>query len=144
MTICPSKYVVLNHDLLVDQVNQLSNSILNVFPEIDTGCHVSIPTVLEEDYAQRKVTIGLNAQSIDNEISQMAKAISLFNKASNTSISLSALHFATDYVRSPKDKTTETQFDLGNNQTIEAREAKANIINKICRTVLIPFFLEKN
>jgi Prenyltransferase and squalene oxidase repeat len=136
---CPSKFVVMNHDQVVYTIENLPNGILQFFPNLDSACHVSVPTVLEEDYDQRKVTIDLNAQSIDNEIAQMAQAVSVFNRGKNAKILFSALHFATDYVRSPQDRIITVPFDLRNNRTAEAQEAKGKIIKKICQSVLFPY-----
>jgi hypothetical protein len=90
---CPSQFVILQHAEVAQFVAAPPSGVLELFPDLDSGCHVSVPTVLEEDYTQREVTTKLAARSIDNEISRMANAVSGFNRTEGRSVSFTALYF---------------------------------------------------
>jgi hypothetical protein len=96
--------------------------------------------VLEEDYAQRKVAQGLGARSIDNEISQIARAVATFNAWKGTNVSFSSTHFATDYLRSDSERLIVTKHDLSKDKNLEAKEKKRVIMDRIVNEVLIPMF----
>jgi hypothetical protein len=140
---CPSTFVIMNHDRIVFRPPSPPNGVLTKNPKLDSGCHVSIPTVLEEDYSQREVTMQLKATSIDNEISQMARAISAYNNSALVPVKFSAVHLATDYVRTPDDKAVQTLHDLKRNRSPEALVAKAAIIKRIVEEVIISYWLDQ-
>ena len=75
------------------------NRLLELADELDSGLHLSVGTVLEEDVAQRTVADSYAVASIDNEIAQMARALA--EGAGGHRTAFSALHFATDYLRRP-------------------------------------------
>ena len=50
-------------------------------------------------------------------------------------IAFSPIHFATDFVRQMDKPDLETEFDLSNNRSIEAKKMKSEIINKICQKI---------
>nr|WP_163017124.1 prenyltransferase/squalene oxidase repeat-containing protein [Streptomyces chartreusis] len=137
---CPSRFWILQHDRLIYEVPQVCNHFLSKFPDYDTGGNISVPTVLEEDYHQRKIATDLQASSIDNEISQMAWAVALANASNGTDVSFSSLHFATDYVRQPGEKILSTSFDLARNRQKGAVSAKSKMINEITYQALMPYF----
>ncbi|MBV8517711.1 MAG: PAS domain-containing protein [Acidobacteria bacterium] len=137
---CPSEYLLLQHDRVVHAVTAPRNGVLALFPHLDSGCHVSVPTVLEEDYNQRDLSAKLTANSIDNEISRMANAVATHNRMEDHDVSFSALHFATDYIRGPNERDREVSFDLSVNRSSGAREAKVAVLTKICEDVLSPYF----
>ena len=136
---CPSRFIQLRHAQVDFEGLSPPNHILEAFPELDSGLHVSVPTVLEEDYAQRGRASELKAQSIDNEIASMAAAISAWNLEHGSTIGFTCLHFATDYIRHPQERGLETKHDLGRDKLPEARSKKANAIKKIVSQVLHPF-----
>lgn len=127
----PSKYVIMYHDKLIGRIDSLQHPMHNLFPQIDSGYHVSVPTVLEEDYTQREIISELKINSIDNEISQMAFAVSRFNKEYCKETKFIALHFATDYIRNNSERAEKTNFDLSNNRSKMARQKKMEMIEKI-------------
>jgi hypothetical protein len=127
----PSKYVIMYHDKLIGKIDSLQHPMHNLFPQIDSGYHVSVPTVLEEDYIQREIISELKINSIDNEISQMAFAVSRFNKEYCKDIKFIALHFATDYIRNNNERAEKTNFDLSNNRSKIAQQNKMEMIGKI-------------
>jgi hypothetical protein len=129
-----TSYLCMSSLKITNYVDQLENPLVKLFPELDTNCHISVPTVLEEDYRQREIASkNYQAQSIDNEISQIAHAIYEFNKANDTKIKYFNMHFATDYIRNKNEKILETSFDLANNRSQEAKQHKEKIINKISK-----------
>ena len=128
---CPSQFVVLHHGQVAHVVVAPPNRLLSTHPELNSGCHVSVPTVLEEDYAQRHISTKLTAKSIDNEISQIANAVSVFNLLEGTDVPFTALHFATDYIRRPNERNLEVHFDLSTNRSQAAREAREAILSRI-------------
>ncbi|WP_405827159.1 hypothetical protein [Streptomyces sp. NBC_00105] len=136
---CPSRFWLLQHDNLVYEVPTVPNYVLSKLPFLDTGGHVSVPTVLEEDYHQRKLAAELGAHSIDNEISQMAWAISLANVSTASTAGFSAVHFATDYIRQAGERRLPTEFHLANNRGKAAVDAKSSIMEEIVNRVLIPY-----
>lgn len=127
-----TNFLNMNSLKIRSHITDIENPMVKMFPELDTGCHVSVPTVLEESYMQREIaTKNYEPQSIDNEISQMAEAIDQFNKTSKANVSYFNLHFATDYIRSKQEKILKTEFDLSNNRSSKAYELKGQIINKV-------------
>jgi hypothetical protein len=139
---CPSQFAVLSYDEIAHKSEPPPNNILRRFPLLDSGVHVSVPTVLEEDYVQRHLATQLGASSIDNEISQIARAIGVYNEMNQSRIAFSALHFATDYLRKPTERDIATQFDLSNNRKAEAKLAKIAIIERIFNSFLHPYLEE--
>ena len=129
----PSRFGLMRHDSLEVTVDLPTPPLLRRFPDLDTGLHVSVPTVLEEDYLQRRTATDLGAASIDNEIAHMARAAAVYGG------DFSAAHFATDYVRSPGERNAPTSHDLASNRgALEANRKKA-IQQQIVRHVLLPY-----
>jgi len=136
---CPSSFVVLDHKQIVESSFSISNGLLDVMPALDTRCHVSVPTVLEEDYVQRQTASTLGATSIDNEISQIAAFVRDHNAHSTSPVRFSALHFATDYVRSSSDRHVRCPLDLSNNRLRVAREKKDSMLRHMAQQHLFPY-----
>lgn len=139
----PSNYFILRHNKISANIYNLSNGFSKKYPEVLTGPHISVPTVIEEDYIQRRLAHKLKAESIDNEISQIASTITNFNRKNNINIMFSPIHFATDYLRKDNDKVLIKTFDLSNNRIKEAREKKAKILNEISQKLFNYFKEEK-
>lgn len=127
----PSRFMIMYHDKVVCDIQSLKNGLLDRFPELSTGRHVSVPTVVEEDYAQRAITHDLDINSIDNEVSQIAYAVAQFNRQLNEDVSYTAIHFATDYIRRPHERSLKVKFDLSNNRTSRAFNKKLAILGAI-------------
>lgn len=132
----PSKFLILYHDKVVGKILNLPNKFLESHKTLDTGYHVSVPTVIEEDYVQRQITNKLSINSIDNEISQIAFSIKHFNESQAKKVSFTSLHFATDYVRLPNERAIKTDFDLSNNRTKEAIKNKKRILKDIVKILI--------
>ncbi|MCB1067207.1 MAG: hypothetical protein KDK56_03385 [Simkania sp.] len=131
----PTKFLHLKANKIIGFATKVNNEFVSEFPELNSGWHVSVPTVIEEDYSQRKASANFECNSIDNEISQMAIAIDKYNKANrcNEKISFLPLHFATDYLRSDHEKTKHIGLDLSTNRTSSAEEKKSAIFKKLSR-----------
>lgn len=126
----PSSYFTLSHTRIMDHVEGLRNGLLEFRPSLDTGAHVSVPTVMEEDFQQRAVAAKLGANSIDNEISQMARAVQDANIITGRSTMFSSFHFATDLVRSIDQRFIKTSHDLSNNRDHLALSKKEFILRR--------------
>ncbi len=129
---CPSHYYVFNHDQIVHDQFTVRNNFLNYHSYLDTGSHLSVSTILEEDYTMRNKATELSINSIDNEISQMAWIV----KNAKQSISFTALHFATDYIRRPEESSLFVDYDLSNNRTEKAVLAKKKMQHKIMKLII--------
>ena len=129
----PSGFALMRHDRVEVTVDLPTPPLLRRFPELDTGLHVSVPTVLEEDYLQRQVATDHGAASIDNEISQMARAAAVYGG------DFSAAHFATDYVRTPGERNAPTSHDLASNRGALESNRKRAIQQSIVQHVLLPY-----
>lgn len=135
----PSEYIIMEGLKTKTERFTLENKILKLFPFLDSQLHVSTPTILEQTYKQRELLSKMNVNSIDNEISQMAKII--YNKGSKTNFF--ALHFPTDYLRKDTEKDLCTNFDLSNNRESMAISKKNEIIKEISY-YLYQYFMEEN
>lgn len=130
-------YVLMRGTKVVEHIKKLRNPFIEIFKDCHTLTHVSVPTVLEEDFIQRKIAgEKFGANSIDNEIFYMAKAISEFNRKTNSTIKFFSLHFATDYIRHQNEATMTTLYDLTNNRTESAIESKSLAINNLANKLI--------
>ncbi len=137
----PTKYMTMKSHTVTRFITSLPNRFVQKFPEFDTNWHVSIPTVLEEDFEQRKAATQVGAQSIDNEISRIASAIEDHNKSQKKNVSFFTVHYATDYVRRKEENALEVPFDLSNNRSDAAVKGKKNVLEKISK-YLLEYLLE--
>jgi hypothetical protein len=136
---CPSRYFLMEHHRLVEEIDPPPNPFLARFPSLDSAAHVTVPTVIEEDYLQRNAAAAIAAASIDNEIAHMAAAIAQHNRAAGRETGFSAVHFATDYVRKFDERNLNVTLNLSNNRTHVALEKKRAVIRRICREFLGPY-----
>ena len=123
----PTRYITMNY-CDVTNITRSTNPIASMFPELDTQCHASVPTVIEEDLMQREVLVNLDVSSIDNEISQIAHAVSNFNKTNINTVHFSSLHFASDYLRKDEEVDHDVAYDLSNHRSEAAVKKRANIM----------------
>ncbi|MCU0318251.1 MAG: hypothetical protein MUC61_02830 [Amoebophilaceae bacterium] len=126
----PTKYITMNY-CNVTNITSATNNIASMFPELNTQCHASVPTVIEEDFIQREVLINHNVSSIDNEISQIAYAVSDFNKKNQRNVCFSSLHFASDYLREATEINHNIEHDLSNHRSTGAIKKKVNIMRVV-------------
>jgi hypothetical protein len=126
----PSSYLDHGHSpRLLDRDIAPRNGLLDRYPGLDTGRHMSVATVLEEDLAQRAVADTYRVRSIDNEIAQMATAISTAGSADRPAFS--ALHFATDYLRRPDEPVEPTGYNLTSHRRAGALFLKQRALGRI-------------
>ncbi len=126
----PSSY--LDHGgshSLLDREVAPHNGLLARYPLLDTGRHMSVATVLEENLTQRAVADAFGVRSIDNEIAQIATAISTAGSAGGPAFS--ALHFATDYLRGPDEPVEPAGHNLTSHRRIGARHLKGRALDRI-------------
>ena len=100
--------------------SRLRNGMTEWMPSLDTGLHISLPTVIEEDSTFRDFLTFTSASSVDNEAAQMALALTTLRLPRQ--IYFSALQFPTDYLRQPHELTLTIAYDLANNRTLEQAE----------------------
>lgn len=117
----PSRYGLLRQLQLVCAAEGPPNGLLHHFPSLDSGLHLSVPTVLEEDHRQRQVAIHLGATTLDNELAQMAVAIHGWNAESGAAVRFSGLHYATDYLRDLGEARLPVRHSLASGRSSEAR-----------------------
>ncbi|MGF7238526.1 MAG: hypothetical protein ACQSGP_26715 [Frankia sp.] len=127
----PSQYAVFHRLLLVATADGLPNGVLERFPGLDSGLHVSVPTVLEEDYHQRSAVGGLGATTIDNELSQIAVAIDQWNTQHRQAIRFSAVHYATDYLRPRSEARRRIPYSLCTGRSGACRDSRRDAMRMI-------------
>jgi hypothetical protein len=115
----PKQYITMNY-CDVTNITSPTNNIASMFPELNTQCHASVPTVIEEDFMQRGVLVNHDVSSIDNEIAQIAYAVSNFNKTNQGNVCFSSLYFASDYLREATEINHNIEYDLSNHRSTEA------------------------
>jgi hypothetical protein len=116
------------------------NGLLERHPDLDTGVHMSVGTVIEEDTKQRLYADRFGVSSIDNEIAQIALALARPEGGGRTAFS--ALHFATDYLRRGDEQPTADVYNLTNHRREDALGRKAVMLREIARR-LEPHFREE-
>jgi hypothetical protein len=124
----PSGYVHFGSPpALLDPAHAPPNPLLRRYPELDTGVHMSVGTVLEEDLQQRRYATRFAVASIDNEISQIAAALA-GGGAHRTAFS--AIHFATDYLHDAGERIPGV-FNLTNHRRRDARTRKSAMLRAV-------------
>ncbi|KFH43189.1 putative oxidoreductase-like protein [Hapsidospora chrysogenum ATCC 11550] len=99
-----------------------TNPLSSRFPTFDRGLHASTPTIVEQDVEFRTQLEAHGAASIDNELAQMAKALTDVHEEnpSMPRIQLLPIMFITDYLRRPEELGMSVPFDLtSRNQTVQ-------------------------
>jgi hypothetical protein len=126
----PTQYITMNY-CNITNMTRATNNIASMFPELNTQCHASVSTVIEEDFMQREVLANHGVSSIDNETAQIAYAISNFNKTNQGNVCFSSLHFASDYLREATEIDHDIEHDLSNHRSIEAVKKRENIMKVV-------------
>jgi len=120
----PSSYAAMRGENVVVPTFSVPNRLLEALPTLDTGLHVSVPTVVEESCRQRHVATTIGAASIDNEIAHMALTVRRWNDSTLGDVSFSALHYASDYLRGPHETRRHVPLTLATGRTSTARMAR--------------------
>lgn len=126
----PSAYINVDRDMDKPIIGDLPNALLAIYPELNSGLHASIPTVMEESFTQVGLLRRLLAQSIDNEISQMAGAVRNFNQLWNKAVSFFCLHYGTDYLHGSADSLEKPLFNLYDARSPEALNLKEKALDR--------------
>lgn len=105
------------------------NGLHELFPQLDTGVHMSVATVLEEDIQQRAYGDRFGVTSIDNEIAQIALALAA--PAPEPPAAFSALHFATDYLHANGERARPDVYNLTNHRRRDALALKNRMLRAI-------------
>lgn len=120
----PSSYALMREQNVVEPPFAVPNHLLEAVPTLDTGLHVSVPTVVEETCRQRQVARTIGASTIDNEVAHMALAVHRWNQEQGTDTAFSALHYASDYLRGPDETHRHVPLSLATGRTVAARSAR--------------------
>jgi hypothetical protein len=132
----PSAYV--NYDdpsrSVVTATAAPPNWVLRRFPDLDSGAHLSIGTVLGEDFALRSFAEEHRVRSVDNEIAKIVYALSAVTDGHRTAFS--AVHFATDYLRRAGEDEPPRVYNLTNHRVDGALDGKRRKIAEIARLLL--------
>lgn len=124
----PSSYAVMRGENVVVPTFSVPNRVLEALPTLDTGLHVSVPTVVEESCRQRHVATTIGAASIDNEIAHMALTVRRWNDSAAGDVAgdvaFSALHYASDYLRGLHETRRRVPLTLATGRTASARMAR--------------------
>jgi hypothetical protein len=107
------------------------NDLVDRYPDLDTGVHMSVGTVIEEDTKQRLYADRFGVNSIDNEIAQIALALARPEGGRRTAFS--ALHFATDYLHRRDEELTADVYNLTNHRRDDALAGKTVMLREIAR-----------
>lgn len=132
----PSRFLIVKENEVLSIVSNLKNNFLNFYPYLNSGSHISVPTVIEETIIQREIAQKFYVKSIDNEISQIAHMVYLFNLNRRNKISFSAIHMATDYLKNKDDHFDFVKLNLTNNRIKEAIKKKNKMLDKIYQLFL--------
>jgi len=141
-TFVPSSFLVCSESMrLLRKDAAPPNGLVSMYPELDSGTHMSVATVLEEDHPQRRQASGYAVTTIDNEIAQIAQAIT--DRQRNRGMWFSAIHFATDYLWGPDETVDRTTPCLANNRTSQALRLKAEALETVAQ-LLFRYYREAN
>ena len=132
----PTSYITLDHLSVRHEVRELPNYIVKLCPYLDTSVHVSVPTVIGEDFTQRNLAAYMGCQSVDNEISQMAHAVEEHNESVKIPVLFASLHYASDYLRKEDELEKDIQFNLSNHRRSGAQDKIRNVVDKQMRHFL--------
>lgn len=125
----PSRYAVPGSPpALLPDAQTPPNPLLARYPGLDTGVHMSVSTVLEEDVTLHARARGLRTTSMDNEISQIAAAA---GTGPGPLTAFSALHFATDYLSGSPGREPRGAFNLTNNRRGDALAGRKAMLAQV-------------
>lgn len=138
----PERYVAYDATRQTTPVIALDNGLRAKFPEIVSGLHASVPTILEETFSQEQQLRLIGVTTIDNEISFIAREIQRINIGFGKSIIYTPIHYATDYLRASTEWSLKVRHDLSNNRSTLAKFQKHQLHEAISE--LINSHLEAN
>jgi hypothetical protein len=116
-------------------IERLPNYLVKKFPELDSGMHISLATVMEQDF-DTSVLVHSMAATLDLEVSKIAKAILEYNQLHKKEVKFTPVHWSTDYLRTKSEANFDTGFDLANGDSKAALENKKELLNRIYNFVI--------
>ncbi len=137
----PTNFLIFE-DGQVELIELVVNPLVNMFPNLDSGTHISLSTVMEQDFKTAAIVHQL-ASSLDLEVSKIAKAISEYNQQYNKEIAFIPIHWATDYIRTKKEAKLDTGFDLANGDSKCAKKKKSIILKEIYQLLTLYLMSDK-
>lgn len=129
----PSQFAVLEEDQ-IKRIDGIVNPLIERFPELDSGAHLSIATVMEQDFESSALAHTV-ASSLDLEVSKIAQVIAEYNLLNNKQIPFTPVHWVTDYLRTKEEVHLDTGFDLSNGDSKTSKEKKRAILKRIYQFV---------
>ena len=136
-----------SHFALIDGANvgeiySCRNELQHYLHRATEKMHVSVPTVMEETFAQRECALSIDAKTIDNEVAYIAKSVADHNvtvsnpKAQRSDstkgiIKLGIIHFATDYIYDKSEVFDEERHNLSTNKSESAVALKQQIMAEV-------------
>lgn len=111
-------------------IDRLPNYLVKKFPELDSGMHISLATVMEQDF-NTSVLVHSMAATLDLEVSKIARAILVYNQLHKKEVKFTPVHWSTDYLRTKSEANFDTGFDLVNGDSKAALEKKRELLNRI-------------
>jgi len=125
----PTQFAVME-DNQVKIIDPIINPLVEKFPELDSGMHLSLATVMEQDFETSAVAHSV-ASSLDLEVSKIARVVAEYNLLHNRQIPFTPVHWATDYLRTKEEANLDTGFDLSNGDSKPSKEKKVLILKRI-------------
>ncbi len=111
-------------------IDRIVNPLVEKFPELDSGMHLSISTVMEQDFETAALARSV-ATSLDLEVSKIAKVISEYNAGHERQVVFTPVHWVSDYIRTREEANLDTGFDLTNAGSKNGKMRKQKILERI-------------
>lgn len=127
----PSHYQMFSGLTQLGPTIKMENSFTAFNPSHRRGIHASVPTIMEETFSQRQRLAMNGVESIDNEISFIAREIHRFNTRTGSRVRYSPIHYATDYLRDMHDWSLQVRHDLARGRSPSSLHKKKIIISRI-------------
>ena len=125
----PTQFAVLR-EKKVEMIDRVVNPLVDRFPELDSGVHLSLSTVMEQDFETAALARSV-ATSLDLEVANIAKVISEYNARHERQVVFTPVHWITDYLRTREEANLEIGFDLTNDNPKNGKVSKKKILERI-------------
>lgn len=125
----PTQFAIME-DNQVKIIDRTINPLVEKFPELDSGMHLSLATVMEQDYKTSALAHSV-ASSLDLEVSKIARVVAEYNLLNNKQVPFTPIHWVTDYLRTKEEADLDTGFDLSNGDSKPSKEKKVVILKRI-------------
>lgn len=125
----PTQFAIIE-DNQIKAVDRIVNPLVEKFPELDSGKHLSLATVMEQDFEMSALAHSI-ASSLDLEVSKIAEVVADYNLLHNREVPFTPIHWVTDYLRTKEEADLDTGFDLSNGDSKSSKEKKEMILKRI-------------